>query len=48
MNSPIYSLDVAAWFKSTFSQDSNGKIIPITYPAYESSRYYSLWHTGYY
>jgi hypothetical protein len=27
MNSPIYSLDVAAWFKSTFSQDGNGKII---------------------
>ena len=26
MNSPIYSLDVAAWFKSTFSQDGNGNI----------------------
>lgn len=35
MNSPIYSLDVAAWFKSTFSQDRNGKII-LSHPSYES------------
>ena len=36
MNSPIYSLDVAAWFKSTFSQDRNGKII-LSYPSHVSA-----------
>ena len=36
MNSPIYSLDVAAWFKSTFSQDGNGKII-LSYPSHASA-----------
>ena len=35
MNSPIYILNVAAWFKSTFIQDGNGKII-LSHPAYES------------
>ena len=36
MNSPIYSLDVAAWFRSTFSQDGNGKII-LSYPSHVSA-----------
>lgn len=35
MNSPIYILNVAAWFKSTFIQDGNGKII-LSHPEYES------------